>query len=48
MENYGPRGILERHVGMWGGMLCVCVCGGGVPHERKGEGERWGVAVSGA
>ena len=44
MENNGPRGILERHVGMWGGAMC----GGGGPQERKGEGERWGVAVSGA
>ena len=32
-----------RGMSACGEVLCV-----GVPQERKGEGERWGVAVSGA
>ena len=42
--------IMDREAS-WRGMSACgggCVCGGGGPQERKGEGERWGVAVSGA
>ena len=40
--------IINREASWRGMSACGGAVCGGVPQERKGEGERWGVAVSGA